>query len=34
VTFAYHDSVELSNRELRDVAGQFGITLDELKSLL
>jgi predicted RNA binding protein YcfA (HicA-like mRNA interferase family) len=34
VTFAYHDSVELSDSELRDVAEDFGLTLDELKELL
>jgi predicted RNA binding protein YcfA (HicA-like mRNA interferase family) len=34
VTFAYHDGIELSDSELRDVAADFGINLDELKSLL
>lgn len=33
-TFAYHDRVELSDRQLSKVAGDFGLTLDELKSLL
>ena len=34
VTFAYHDRVELGDRQLRKVAKEFGLTLDELKDLL
>jgi hypothetical protein len=34
VTFAYHDSVELSDSELEDIAEDFGISLAELKRLL
>ena len=34
VTFAYHDRVELADRQLRQVAGDFGLTLEELKELL
>jgi len=34
VTFAYHDRVELADSEVRDVAEDFGITLDELRGLL
>lgn len=33
-TFAYHDRVELGDRQLRQVAKDFGLTLDELKDLL
>ena len=33
-TFAYHDRGELADRELRKVATDFGLTLDELKDLL
>ncbi len=33
-TFAYHDRVELSDSQLRDVVEAFGITLLELKQLL
>jgi hypothetical protein len=33
VTFAYHDSVELSDSELEDIAEDFGISLAELKRL-
>lgn len=33
-TFAYHDRVELADRQLRQVAKDFGLTLDELKELL
>lgn len=34
VTFAYHDSVELSDSELEDIAEDFGISLAELMRLL
>jgi predicted RNA binding protein YcfA (HicA-like mRNA interferase family) len=33
-TFAYHDSVELGQTQLRFVAKKFGLSLDELKRLL
>ena len=33
-TFAYHDRAELADRQLRKVASDFGLTLDELKGLL
>lgn len=33
-TFAYHDRAELADRQLRKVAADFGMTLDELKDLL
>jgi predicted RNA binding protein YcfA (HicA-like mRNA interferase family) len=33
-TFAYHDRAELADRQLRKVASDFGLTLDELKDLL
>lgn len=33
-TFAYHDRVELADRPLRQVAGDLGLTLEELKDLL
>jgi hypothetical protein len=33
-TFAYHDRAELADRQLRKVAADFGLTLDELKNLL
>ncbi len=33
-TFAYHDRVELADRQLRQVAEDFGLTLEELKELL
>jgi predicted RNA binding protein YcfA (HicA-like mRNA interferase family) len=32
--FAYHDRAELADRELRKVAADFGLTLEELKKLL
>jgi predicted RNA binding protein YcfA (HicA-like mRNA interferase family) len=32
--FAYHDRAELADRQLRKVAADFGLTLDELKDLL
>ena len=34
VTFAYHDRDELADRQLRKVAADFGLTLEELKDLL
>jgi len=34
VTFAYHDRVELADRQLRQIARDFGISLEELKKLL
>jgi predicted RNA binding protein YcfA (HicA-like mRNA interferase family) len=34
VTFAYHDRAELADRQLRKVAADFGLTLEELKDLL
>jgi predicted RNA binding protein YcfA (HicA-like mRNA interferase family) len=34
VTFGYHDRVELADRQLRKVAADFGLTLDELKDLV
>jgi predicted RNA binding protein YcfA (HicA-like mRNA interferase family) len=34
VTFSYHDTVELGQTQLRIVAKQFGLTLDELRKLL
>lgn len=34
VTFAYHDRVELADRQLRRVAAAFDISLEELKALL
>jgi predicted RNA binding protein YcfA (HicA-like mRNA interferase family) len=33
-TFAYHDRVELADRQLRQVAADFGLTLEQLKDLL
>ena len=33
-TFAYHDRAELADRQLRQVAADFGLTLEELKDLL
>lgn len=33
-TFAYHDRAELADRQLRKVAADFGLSLDELKDLL
>ncbi len=33
-TFAYHDSVELGSVQLRKIAAQFGLTLDELRAAL
>jgi predicted RNA binding protein YcfA (HicA-like mRNA interferase family) len=33
-TFAYHDRAELADRQLRQVAADFGLTLEELKKLL
>ncbi len=33
-TFAYHDRIELADRQLRQVASDFGLTLEELKALL
>ena len=32
--FAYHDRAELADRQLRKVAADFGLSLDELKDLL
>ncbi len=33
-TFAYHDRVELADRQLKQIAADFGLTLKELKNLL
>lgn len=33
-TFAYHDRVDLGERQLRQIAADFGLTLEELKVLL
>jgi len=33
-TFAYHDRVELADRQLRQIAADFGLSLKELKHLL
>lgn len=33
-TFAYHDSAELGAVQLRKIAAQFGLTLDELRAAL
>jgi hypothetical protein len=33
-TFAYHDNAELADRQLRQIAKDFGTTLEELKALL
>lgn len=33
-TFAYHDSVELGSVQLRRIAAQFGLSLDELREAL
>lgn len=33
-TLAYHDGVDLADRQLRQIARDFGITLEELKALL
>jgi predicted PhzF superfamily epimerase YddE/YHI9 len=32
--FAYHDGVELADRQLRQIALQFGLSLFELKELI
>jgi hypothetical protein len=32
--FAYHDRAELADRQLKKVAADFSLTLDELKDLL
>ena len=32
--FAYHDRAELADRQLRKVAADFGLTLEELTDLL
>jgi predicted RNA binding protein YcfA (HicA-like mRNA interferase family) len=34
VTFAYHDRVELADRQLRQIAADFGLSLEDLKKLL
>lgn len=34
VTFAYHDKVELADRQLRQIGKDFGLSLEELKALL
>jgi predicted RNA binding protein YcfA (HicA-like mRNA interferase family) len=34
VVFAYHDRDELADRQLRRIAADFGLTLEELKDLL
>ena len=33
-TFAYHDSVELGSVQLRRIAAQFGLSLEELREAL
>jgi len=33
-TFAYHDSRDLGHTQLRDIADDFGYTVDELRRLL
>jgi len=33
-TFAYHDARDLGNTQLRDIADDFGYTLDELRQLI
>ncbi len=33
-TFAYHDSRDLGNTQLQDIADDFGYTLDELRRLI
>lgn len=34
VTFAYHDRAELGERQLKQIARDFGLSLEELKGLL
>jgi predicted RNA binding protein YcfA (HicA-like mRNA interferase family) len=33
-TFAYHDRAELADRQLRQIASDFDLTVEELKDLL